>query len=56
MNKMIGNNELRLNLATMFEALNEWAEKHLTDKVNIVGVEQQTSGYDVTFVVKIEAK
>lgn len=50
---MKGNNEFHLCAATMIEALQEWADKHLVDRVTVLGVAQSNSGYDTTFVVKV---
>lgn len=54
---MKGNNELRLNDATVIEALQEYFDKRFTGApVNVTSVKREQSGYESTFVVQVEER
>jgi len=54
---MKGNNELRLNDATVIEALQEYFDKRFTGApVRVTSVKRESSGYDSTFIVLVEER
>ncbi len=54
---MKGNNELRLNDATMIEALQEYFDKRFTGApFSVASVKHEQSGYESTFVVRVEER
>ena len=52
---MKGSNELRLNGATLIEALQEYFDKRYAPKIKVISVEQAPSPYGNEFSVKVES-
>jgi hypothetical protein len=54
---MKGSNELRLNEATIIEAVQEYLDKRLpTTPVVVKSIDENNGGYNKTFIVKIEGE
>ncbi len=49
---MTGNNELRLNHATMIEAVQFWLNSQMRAGVKVIGV-SETTGTTSTFIVRV---
>ncbi len=50
---MKGSNELKLNEATLIEAMQEYLDKRYTSKVAVQSVKQTGSGYSAEFTVAV---
>lgn len=54
---MVGNNELRLNEATMKEVLQYWIESKMVGTIPlVVGVDTTTDHYSKIFIIKLSDK
>lgn len=53
---MIGNNELRLNEATMMQALQYWLESKMPNGAPTVTGIDKPNQYDAVFIVRLESK
>ncbi len=52
---MIGNNEIKINQATMIEAIQEYFDKRYTSKIKITKVTGSTiNNYSETFSIEVE--
>lgn len=53
---MKGNNELKLNEATMIEVVQEWIDRQLPGGApTVTSVKGSSSGYDLTFTVSLSS-
>lgn len=51
---MIGRNEIRLNMATMLEAVQLWLDKNFVNAPKAHEIQTETSGHSKTFTIIVE--